>query len=85
MISTKSLKIFKKLNGDFDLFLRSYNDKPWLNEAIWRKIEDLIQSLTLINKGLCSPEFKEKINLELRTVCDSEETIEKLKSMIKSD
>ena len=48
----------------------------------WYLIDNLLQELSMIKKGIVSKEYEKKIWEELRSNCDSEETIHQLEKLV---
>lgn len=78
MITKDILNIYIKYNGDSDGIDKIGNseEKFLLNGKTWKLIEELIQDILLINKGLVSEEFKNKIEEKIKNACDNNQTIE---------
>lgn len=83
MITLKHLKIYENYGGDGDMLIRtgSYEEKELMDYETWSLIEELIQNLELIKKGLASDSFKSQILKKLKTACDNEKTQQKLESL----
>lgn len=83
MITADKLKLFERYSGDVDAWARSGSKKEQLimMDNDWYLIDDMIQDLNLIKKGLASADFQDKLKLKLNTNCDNEETIKKLESI----
>ncbi|MCE3295140.1 MAG: hypothetical protein K0R65_854 [Crocinitomicaceae bacterium] len=83
MITADKLKLFEKYSGDIDAWARIGSKKEQLiiMDNDWYIIDDLIQDLNLIRKGITSEDFQDKFKLKLKTNCDSEEAIKKLESI----
>ena len=68
MITKQQVDIFRKYKGDVDAFARcaTQYEAQVVGEADWLAIDDAIQGVALIQKGVCSSEYKssilEKIN-----------------------
>ena len=84
MISSKKIKIYSKYQGNIDDWARSVSRREYkvLSDEDWFLIEELIQNLEVIEKGLTSEDFKDKVLKKLQKSCDSLETQEKLKNLI---
>ena len=55
-----------------------------MNYTYWGLIDDLVQDLIFIEKGLASVSFIKSTNEKLKTSCNNEETIQALKEIIPS-
>ena len=84
MITTEKLKIYKKYSGNIEGWDRcgKKKDKSFLEYEEWELIDELIQNLELVEKGLASDSFKSQTLDKLNSACDSENTKEELKSLI---
>lgn len=84
MITKENLKVFKKYRGDIDMWARfgRRKEKENFSDDDWSLIEDLLQTLEIVEKGLASEGFKSKVLEKLEKNCDSEETQQDLKSLI---
>lgn len=75
MITIEKLDIYNKYKGDGDAFVRSAtkNEKKIINGSDFLLIDNVIQDLKIIEKGLASKsfieEFKEKYNHEFNVEC----------------
>jgi len=60
MITAEQIKMYKKFKGDGDGFARAgaTKDKSILGDHDWNLIDNMIQDLSLINKGLCSKNYE---------------------------
>lgn len=81
MITREHIEIYKKYNGNGDGFVRSGKptEKEVLNYSDWKLMEELIQDIILIKKGLTSNSYSEKVFQKLNENCDNIETINELK------
>jgi len=73
-ITHKKIKIFNKYDGDGDFFVRvgSESEKELFEDDSWSLIDDFLQNIELIQKGLTSEEFKIKALEQLKLNCDEE-------------
>lgn len=86
MITQEKLKIFSRYNGDVDMWAKTggVKVKDVMQSSDWYLIDELIQDLRLIKKGLVSDKFAKKLNERLEENCDNEQTkgqLEKLAEM----
>lgn len=83
MITKDKIKIYRKYRGDIDSWVKngSKKEKLIMNDEDWYLIDGLIQDLFLVNKGLVSLAFDNDLNNRLKEKCDSEETIQLLKTV----
>jgi len=83
MITQDKIKVYKRFDGDIDSWARSgsKNEKLVMNDGDWYMIEELIQDLSLVEKGLASVTFNNDLSNRLTENCDSEKTIQALKAI----
>lgn len=83
MITLEHLKIFKKYHGDGDMLFRcgASKEKEWMDYESWSMIDDLVQDLIFVEKGVASDSYIKFTNDKLRECCDSEDTIRELKNI----
>lgn len=84
MITSKHLKIYANYEGDGDMLVRigSNKDKKMMSYEVWSLIDDLLQTLEAVEKGLASDKFKSEVLKKLQNSCDSIETQQKLKGLV---
>lgn len=84
MITLEHLKIFKKYHGDGDMLFRcgTSKEKEWMDYESWSMIDDLVQDLIFVEKGVASDSYTRFVSKKLRELCDSEETIRELKDIV---
>ena len=84
MITTEKLKIYKKYSGNIEGWDRfgKKKDKSFLEYEEWELIDELIQNLELVEKGLAADSFKTQTLNKLNEACDNEKTQQELKSLI---
>lgn len=80
MITLRHIEIYKKYRGDGDAFIRcaTLEEKRLLDYKHWELIDDIIQNLHFIKKGLASTSFIRATNEKLNENCDNENTIQAL-------
>jgi len=73
-ITLTKIKIFNKYGGDGDGLARggSKAEKALFEDNSWALIDDFLQNIELIQKGLTSEEFKIKALEQLKLNCDEE-------------
>ena len=85
MITTKKLSFYRKYEGDGDWFLRSA--WPWQRNKIspgeWKMMEELIQDIKLMDRGLASDSYKESLLEKIKANCEDEKTIAELRRLAK--
>ncbi|RYY68498.1 MAG: hypothetical protein EOO13_12165 [Chitinophagaceae bacterium] len=83
MITIKKLKIFRKNNGDGDMWLKT--TWPWQRNTMtaddWTTIGELIDDFKLIDRGLASDSYKEGVLEKINANCEDEKTIEELRKL----
>ena len=84
MITAKKISIYKKYDGDIDGWARSgsKSEQMEIEDADCYIIENLLQDLRLVSKGLASNEYSEALHERIQSNCSDAEAIEKLKSLI---
>ncbi|WP_162426144.1 hypothetical protein [Pontibacter pudoricolor] len=73
-ITIDKLNIYQKYGGDNDGFARAGKEveKQKLNSEDWALIDELIQSLELINHGLASGDFAKRTLSRLEELTDEQ-------------
>lgn len=85
MITQKKLQIYQEYRGDIDSWVRFANqeEKYSIRNEDWSTIEGLIQDFRLVTRALVTEEYAANVaNLAL-SICDSDLTVQKLKSIAK--
>lgn len=84
MITSVKLKIYNKYSGNIDGWARvgKKSELSKMNDDDWILIDELLQSLALVDQGLASESLKAKTIEKLNSHCDSEKTKQELKSLI---
>lgn len=84
MITRDKLKIYKKYSGDIDGWARvgKKSELEIMSDDDWTLVDELLQNLELVEKGLASDSFKSQTLDKLNSACDSEKTKQELKSLI---
>lgn len=85
MITNKHIEIYKQYKGDDDGFVScsTLKEKAIMDYRHWSLIDNFVQDLNLIEKGLASDSFIQSVEIKIRENFDNENTIEELKQMIK--
>ena len=83
-ITIKHVQIFEKYLGDVDGFARCSTEKEngYFQKDEWFLIDNLLQDLELIKKGLASKHYEEEINRNLKETVEPD-AIELLKRKTK--
>ncbi|MBC5993225.1 hypothetical protein [Pontibacter cellulosilyticus] len=73
-ITIEKLNIYHKYSGDNDGFARAGKviEKQKLNREDWALIDEFIQSLELISKGLASDNFSKRTLIKLTELTDEQ-------------
>ena len=84
MITSKHLKIYAFYEGDGDMLSRSGSkkEKETMNYETWKLIDDLLETLEIVEKGLASKNFELGVLEKLQKSCDSETTQKELRKLI---
>jgi len=80
MITTQHLEIYKYYEGNGDGFARcsSEEEKVFMTYEEWSLLDEIIQNIHLVKKGLSAKSFSDKLWKKLLDTCDTQETINKL-------
>jgi len=83
MITKAKLNIYKKYEGDGDMFVRCKNksERDVIGNGDFGLIDDLLQNIEIVDKGLASQSFKDKLANDLREKVDSD-CIDLLKQLL---
>jgi len=83
MITKQKIEIYRKFQGDIDGFSRGgrKKDKDLIQDNDWSLIDNALQDLELVQNGLCSEDYKKRLDKILTESFDSN-TIEFIKKMI---
>jgi hypothetical protein len=67
MINKDKIKIYKKYNGDIDAFARHnlHKKNDLIEDEDFFIIMDLLQNIEIVDKGLASLTFKDKLTSDL--------------------
>ena len=76
MLTKEKIKVYISYNGDIDMWVRTgkANDKTVMNNSDWAMIEQLLQDIHLVEKGLASPEYSKSVNESIQHNCDNNDT-----------
>ena len=82
MLTAEKINIYKYYKGDVDSFGRGQSiHKRKMSEEDFSLIQNLVSRYIIVRNNLASDEFKNTIELEIKNICDSAETIAELKSL----
>jgi hypothetical protein len=81
MITKQKIKVFEEFKGDIDSWFRigPRKEKALMTDEDWALISGFLQDINLVQKGLASKDFSEKLEKRLTANCDTESTITHLK------
>lgn len=87
MVTENKIKIYRRHNGNIDSWARSGSEKEKsiMTDEDWYIINDLIQDLSLMKKGLASSSFSEDLNIKLKEICDTTSTVNKLQKLAQNN
>jgi len=85
MITLAKFKVYRRLEGDIDSWIRSASnkDKDKMSDADWSLIDSLVQDLYLVAEGVTSKEYSDKVEQKLLENCDSQETVDQIRKIAK--
>lgn len=74
MITKEKLQIYQRFDGDMDGFSRGANlsEKDSITDQDWRLIDELVQSLTIIQAGLASSDFEAQVRVQISAAVHDE-------------
>ena len=80
MITIETLNIYKKYQGDGDIFQRvgKKDEKKIMNYSNWRNVDDLVQKISLIKRKLASKTFEDSTIKQLKESCENQNVIDEL-------
>ena len=87
MITEKHLDLYIYYGGNGDYFNRvaTKEESEFLSYDIWQKIDELIQNVSILNTSKIAFEQEKKIELDLKTNCDTLKTANVLRSLSSND
>jgi hypothetical protein len=80
MITWEKLRIYEKFGGDADDFARrsKQSERLSITDEDWRVIEELRQSLSIVQSGLASADFEARVRAQTFDVAQDEHVRERL-------
>ena len=83
MLTIDKIRVYEKYGGDYDHYSVYSETKPGfiVDGVEWMLIKDLAHEMFIVQSGLASAEFKERLRIRLIENCDNEHTIEYLKGV----
>lgn len=84
MISIEKINIYKKYNGDIDAWARvgKKRERAVMSDTDWSLIDEFVQNLEMLKKGLVSKNFEIQAYEKLDELCENEEAIKEIKSIV---
>jgi len=81
MIDVHKLKIYKKYDGDIDMWAMQKGEQNKMSDSDWGLIDNFLQDLVIIKSGHASTDFAAKFHERLKENFDSQDTIDFLISL----
>jgi hypothetical protein len=80
MLTLAKIRVYRKYGGDIDGFARAKNQNDYtvITDDEWFLIDSLVQKLFLVKNGKASPEYAERISVEVHQNVEGEEAINEL-------
>jgi hypothetical protein len=80
MIAAEKVNVYREYHGWYDGYYIKTKSEPerLVSDKEWGLIDNLLQDLTLVRRGVAAESFKEDLNRRLKESCDNEETIKQL-------
>lgn len=80
MITQDKLRIFEKFGGDIDGFARgsTINERESITDRDWRFIEEILQSLLIVQSGAASADFEAQVRARTIDAAQDEQVYERL-------
>jgi hypothetical protein len=79
-ITPEKLRIYEKFHGDIDGFARggTLSEKQSITGEDWRFIDEILQSLVIVQAGLADPEFESRVQARLQGAAQHAQVLERL-------
>jgi hypothetical protein len=86
VITLDKLRLYRKLSGDSDAWSRNSRagNQVGMTAQDWSSIDRILQSLTITENGLATPEFGEQTHRNLGNLAGSDEVRTALIAMAKA-
>jgi hypothetical protein len=80
MITREKLRIYEKYDGDIDAWARAstLRDKSSITDQDWHSIDQILQSLLIVQSGLASADFESQVRARTMDVTEDEYVRERL-------
>jgi len=84
MITLEKLRTYQEFNGELDGWARASKSKsePFMTDADWYLIDELLMGLTAIEAGLASPAFARELETKVRASTVDEATRAALRTLV---
>jgi len=84
MITKEKIIIYKKYNGDIDAWARvgKKRERAVMSDRDWSLIDEFVQNLEMLKKGFVSKNFEIQTYEKLEKLCENEEAIKEIKSIV---
>ena len=83
LLTVDQISVYKKYRGDEDGFSRvaTSAEKSLMRGVNWARVSDLVQSLSLVQRGIAAGPFAQEIKREVREVCADQLAIDALSAL----
>jgi hypothetical protein len=80
MITREKLRIYENYDGDIDAWARAstLQDKNSITDQDWHSIDQILQSLLIVQSGLASADFESQVLARTMDVAEDEYVRERL-------
>lgn len=76
MLTSEKVEIFKTYKGYYDGYhIQSNGKEKIISDDEWFLLDNLIQDIYLIRKGMAAKSFESSVNEQLLKNCDTQQTI----------
>jgi hypothetical protein len=85
MITREKLRIYEKFGGDIDGWARTSKlSEQSITDQDWRLIDEILQSLVIVQSGLASPDFEAQARARTADIAQDEDVRGRLFQLAKS-
>jgi len=85
MITREKLRIYEKFGGDIDGWARASKlSEQSITDQDWRLIDEVLQSLVIVQSGLASPDFEAQARARTADIAQDEDVRGRLFQLAKS-
>ena len=80
MITQEKLRIYEKFGGDIDGFQRGsrIGERESITDQDWRLIEEILQSLLIVESGLASADFEAEVRAQATAAAQDEQVLHRM-------